>query len=104
MMEERVTGYTDFKLDREMVAQQRERWEGRLEEFLSGAGFYSPEDEDQKLAYHLAEWIARVELSERAEAYFRFVRGCAEMGAEESAQEHLACGLEEMVARRLGVA
>ncbi len=103
MMEERVTGYTGFKLDREMRDRQFERWEGRLDSFLSGEGFSSGAEDDQELAYHLAEWIARAELSERADAYFRFVRDCRENGAEASALKHLGCGLEKLVARRLGL-
>jgi hypothetical protein len=104
MMEERVTGYNNFKLDREMVERHRARWhDGGIASFLGGDAFHSGHDTDQELAYHLAQWIARTELSERAEAYFRFVRDCASVGPGESATRHLGCSLDELALKRLGI-
>jgi hypothetical protein len=103
MMEERVTGYTSFKLDREMMERQHERWAGGLDSFFNGDAFFSGADDDQELAYHLAEWIARTELSQRPEAYFAFVRGCAEQGADASARQHLGSDLVQLVAAKLGL-
>ncbi|MEX2219424.1 MAG: hypothetical protein WD749_11790, partial [Phycisphaerales bacterium] len=90
MMEERVTGLANFKLDREMVERQRALWEERgVEGFLSGDGFFSAEEDVQELSYHLSQWVVRSQLSERAGAFFAFAREAGELGESESAMKHL---------------
>jgi hypothetical protein len=102
MMEERVTGYTGFRLDREMVARQRERWSEGLDEFWSYDAFVSPREDDQELAYHLAEWLVRAALADQPERFFAFVRSCAGGRDEAAAVEHFGCELEELGFRLLG--
>jgi hypothetical protein len=103
MMEERVTGYTNFKLDREMAERQRRRWADGFDEFFSGEAFFSAFEDDQELSYHLAQWLVRAGLSDRPEAFFAFVRACGSKGAAAAAAEHLGCELEEVGRSLLGV-
>jgi hypothetical protein len=102
MMEERVTGYTDFELDLEMVERQRERWSEGLGDFWSCDAFFSPRDDDQELSYHLSEWLVRAALADQPDRFFAFVRGCARGSAEAAAVEHLGYKLEDLGRRLLG--
>lgn len=104
MMEERVTGASNFVFTRETVERHRSHW-GRsgLDRFWSGEAFHSPEDDEQELAYNLSQAIVRRQLSDRAQAFFAFTRACrsADDGAE-AAGQHLDCGLDELAGQVLG--
>ncbi len=89
MMEERVTGTNNFILNSEMIARQRDAFDDHdAEDFLSGAGFLSPSEDDQELSYHLAQWVTRSLLATRAEAYFSFARSCRFLAAEDACEKH----------------
>lgn len=104
MMEERVTGYTDFRLDREMIERQRGHWdEVALSRFWSGEAFSSSEEDEQELAYHLAQVLVRGLLTQRAADFFVFVRECGASGVEQAASEHLGGTLEDVADRFLSV-
>lgn len=104
MMEERVTGIPNFKLDNELVARQRERWgEGRLGEYLAGHGFSSPEDDTQELSYALSQWLVRAELSERPKPFFEFLRRCRDLDADLAFQEVFGETISAWAASRIGV-
>jgi hypothetical protein len=75
MMEERVTGQTSFRIDREMVDRHVMHWSSRgLDAFWSGEAFHSAEENDQELAYHLAEMLARRMLADRPREYLSFLK------------------------------
>lgn len=101
MMEERVTGVTNFKLDREMIQRHQDRWlDGRLELYLSGDAFGSAEEDTQELAYHLSQLVVRGLLAKDASCFFAFARACRS-GAAEAMEHHLGANAEELVERAL---
>jgi hypothetical protein len=101
MMEERVTGVPNFKLDREMLERHRERWlESEMATFLSGEAFSSAEEDTQELAYHLSQLVVRGLLDKDAEKFFAFARGCRQ-GERESMEKELGTTAEEIVERAL---
>jgi hypothetical protein len=104
MMEERVTGGTTFALNRELIQRHRRRWsEVGLSRFWSGEAFGSPSDDEQELAYHLAEALTRGLLAKRASAYFAFARAASDSdGGEAAAREHLGQSLTSVAAGILG--
>lgn len=105
MMEERMTGQTAFRLDHEMLARHRERWpQIGLDRFWSGEAFASAEDDEQELAYHLAQVIVRGLLTERPRQFFAFARACANCGPDAAAVEHLGESLSDMAGRWVGAA
>ncbi len=104
MMEERVTGASNFVFTHEMVERHRAHWGRRgLERFWSGRSFHSPEDDEQELSYNLSQAIVRRQLSDRAKAFFAFARACrsSDDGAD-AAGKHLDCGLDELAEQVLG--
>jgi hypothetical protein len=105
MMEERVTGYTSFTMNQELLERHRERWSDddrlALERFWSGEAFHSPRDDEQELAYHLSQVLVRGLLTQRPKEFIAFARGCAELGAEGSAAEHLGETPDGIAARVL---
>lgn len=104
MMEERVVGQTNFKLDREVVERQRERWdEESVERFVAGEAFLDAHEDGQELAYHLSQWIVRGELTRRPEAFFKFVRMCRDRDADGVCREVLGVDLRELVMGTLGI-
>jgi hypothetical protein len=104
MMEERATGTTSFVLNREMLERHRDRWShGRLQDFLGGRSFHSPQDDDQELSYHLAQLVVRSELQARADAYFKFVRAIPDIGLDAAATWHLRESPRQSVARIIGL-
>lgn len=105
MMEERVTGSTDFRLDREMLARHRERWDtGGIERFLSGEAFHSAHDDEQELAYHLSQVIVRGLLSSRPEDFFCFARDCGNgESVEDAAVMHLGESPADLVGGMIGL-
>jgi len=101
MMEERVTGVANFKLDREMIQRHRDRWlDGELELYLSGGAFGSAEEDTQELAYHLSQLVVRGLLAKDAERFFAFARACRN-GAVGAIERHLGASAEELVERAL---
>lgn len=103
MMEERVTGISNFRLDHEMLRRHRERWlDGGLDPFLSGEAFHSAEDDQQELAYHLSQFVVRGALSKSPEQFFAFLRGCKDELEEKAAARHLRCDPREFVEYALG--
>ena len=104
MMEERVTGVSNFRLDREMLSRQRDRWlDGDLESYLSGASFSSAEDDTQELAYHLSQLVVRGLLSREPDRFFEFARACRKTSWNEAALEHIGQTPEELIERALNV-
>lgn len=98
MFEERVVGYSHFVINAEMVARQRARWlPNNIAEFLDAAVFHSPVDDTQELAYHLAEWVVRSELSRRPAQFFEFARACREMDEEAASQRVFGRSCEALV-------
>lgn len=90
MMEERVTGLPNFKLDREMMGRQREKWvEGDLERFVAGECFSSAHDDEQELAYHLSQLVVRGWLTREPARFFAFARACREVCSDTAAREQL---------------
>lgn len=99
MMEERVTGRANFRLDQELVGRHRERWNDEtILEFVQGSSFHSPEDDMQELSYHLAQWVVRGELSRRPKQFFEFIRACRDLGSEQACRGVLGQTPEELVA------
>jgi len=104
MMEERVTGQTNFKLDRQMLRRHREHWlDGSLERFLSGEGFSAPHDDEQELSYHLAQLVVRGLLSRDPKSFFAFARACGTTNPGDAATRHLGATPDEIVERALNV-
>ncbi len=98
MMEERVTRVPNFELSRTMQARQQQRWdESTIDEFIGGAAFSSPEDDTQELAYHLAQWIVRGELTRRPDDFFRFLRDCRDRPANVACKLALGAPPAEVV-------
>jgi hypothetical protein len=98
MFEERVTGYTHFTVNIELVGRHRARWDAEtLATFLDGRAFASPIDDTQELAYHLAQWVVRSELTRRPARFFEFARACRDMDAESAAQQTFSVSCEDLV-------
>jgi hypothetical protein len=92
MMEERVTGHSNFQLNQEMLDRHQNRWgedDDALERFFSGESFHSPHDDEQELAYHLAQFLVRGLLEQRPDQFFAFAAACAKQRPEDAATEHL---------------
>ncbi len=104
MMEERIARTTNFKLNAEMVARQRELWsEHDIDDFLDGSAFYSPISGVQELSYHLAQWVVRGELTRRPDLFFQFARNCRTTDPEESCQEALGTTPRSLVQNIIGI-
>lgn len=104
MMEERVTGRSYFKLDHEMMRRHRERWGGEeVERFVAGDSFFSPYDDEQELAYNLAQLVVRGWLSREPQRFFAFARACQNVGPQAAAEEHLGKSEAEVVGQALGL-
>lgn len=104
MMEERLTGHNNFELTHELADQQRDRWQGyALSAFLDGSAFHSPEDEDQKLAYHLSQWIIRRALDESPKKFFAFTRDCLLHDPEEACLKNLGQTPQELIHHLTGI-
>lgn len=104
MMEERVTGHTNFKLDHEILERHRDRWpEIGLDRFWSGDAFHSPDDDVQELSYHLAQLLVRSLLAQRPRDFFAFARACRDQGIETAAAEHLGARLDVLAEQALSV-
>lgn len=99
MMEERVTGPIGYHLDREMLARHRHRWdEVGLDRFWSGESFHSSHEDEQELAYHLAQTLVRGLLSQRADAFFAFARDCGDAESIDSiVQTHFGRSPDDLV-------
>ncbi len=98
MMEERVTGTNNFILNAEMIARQREALEDRdCEDFLSGDGFLSPSEDDQELAYHLAQWVTRSLLATRPSDYFNFAKACKFQDSQDACERHFGVDPRSLV-------
>lgn len=103
MMEERVTNTSNFHLTREIHQRHKEHWpEAGIDRFFSGDAFMSPEEDEQELAYNLAQAIVRGMLTERSEAFFAFTRACGTLGAEAAALKHLGMRIDELAERIIG--
>lgn len=104
MMEERVVHVTNFILNEEMTARQRDHWsEHDIAEFLDGAAFHSPEEDTQELAYHLSQWVVRSELSRRPKEFFRFARACRDRDPDDACQEAIGVSPRELVLGIIGI-
>lgn len=104
MMEERLTGHTDFSLDHELAAKQRARWQGdAISAFLDGTAFHSPEEEDQTLCYHLSEWIIRRALDESPKKFFAFTRDCLLHDPEEACLKNFGQTPQELIHHLTGI-
>ncbi len=102
MMEERVTGRTDFRINAEMLSRQRDHWlDGELDTFLSGSGFSSPHGDEQELSYHLSQLVVRGLLSRDAARFFAFARACKITDADDAAATHLGDSLHGIVEESL---
>ena len=104
MMEERVTRYTDFKVDRELIGRHIARWaEHGLDDFWSGRSFSSVRENEQELSYHLAELIARRKLADQPKQYLAFLKLCEweDFGAS-AARQCLGMTLGQIAAGSLG--
>jgi len=103
MMEERVSGRTNFKLDREMLDRHRALWgNDGFELFWSGAAFSSPREDDQELAYHLSQLLVRRLLTDRPAAFFAFARAASSGDhGRAAAIEHLGFDLDEFASATL---
>ena len=98
MMEERVTGVANFKLDREMLERQREKWvDGEVERFVAGESFSSARDDEQELAYHLSQLVVRGWLTREPGKFFAFARACRDASPDEAAHDHLGGSEVEVV-------
>lgn len=104
MMEERIAGVSNFRLDAEMVSRHRELWDDRdIETFLDGSAFLCPDGEVQELAYHLAQWVVRGELSRRPAAFFRFASECRDGPSEDACVRHLGASPRRLVLEVIGL-
>jgi hypothetical protein len=106
MMEERVTGHTGFTMNQEFLERHQERWgeDGvAIGRFWSGDAFHSPHDDEQELAYHLAQLLVRGLLTERPKPFFAFARACAGEGVRAAADEALGEQPEQIAARALRI-
>jgi hypothetical protein len=104
MMEERVTGVPNFRLDRDMLRRHRDRWlDGAIDRFVSGDAFQSPEEDEQELAYHLSQLVVRGWLTRDPQRFFAFSRACRRDGHETAAAEHLGMSAEQAVEHALNV-
>lgn len=104
MMEERVTRQTSFRVDRELVERHVAHWSSRgLQAFWSGDAFRSAAEDDQELAYHLAELLARRMLADRPKEYLAFLKQCDhdDHGAD-AARRRLGMTLGQIAAGSLG--
>lgn len=104
MMEERVTRYTDFRVDHETIGRHVAHWsEHGLNEFWTGRSFSSPREDDQELSYHLAEMIARRKLADQPRQYLAFLKQCEweDLGAS-AARRCLGMSLGQIAAGSLG--
>ncbi len=97
MMEERVTGLTDFVFNHEMRERQRGLWlRDGFGALVDGSGFHCPDDDVQELSYHMAQVLVRSLLSTRSGEFFAFARGCATTGADLASKEYLGETVEEI--------
>ena len=104
MMEQRVTGVSNFMLDERLVRRHRAHWdEARLQHFIDGSAFASPEGDEQELAYHLAQWIVRSLLTSKPEAFFAFARECRKEGSDFACSRHLGSDPMALAAERVGL-
>lgn len=104
MMEERIVGHGGFRFDHELLERHREHWaDVGLEPFLEGSAFISPEDDEQELAYHLAEWFIRTMLQDRATEFFAFSRACRTTNTASACREHLGAEPEALLANLIGL-
>ena len=104
MMEERVTRHTSFRVDRELLDRHVAHWSAcGLHAFWSGEAFHSAEEDDQELAYHLAEMLARRMLADRPREYLTFLKQCdrEDLGVA-AAHRRLGMTLGELAAGSLG--
>ena len=104
MMEERVTGQTDFVFDRQKRERHGEHWSAvGLNRFWSGESYHSAEDDEQELAYNLSEVMARTLLADHPKRFMAFAKEArsADFGAA-AAKKHLGVSLSELAARSLG--
>jgi hypothetical protein len=103
MMEERVTGHPNFRLDHEMISRHRAWWNGRrLAAYLNGRTFSSPHEDEQELSYNLSQLLVRRLLTEQPAAFFEFARHASEDDdGRAAASEHLGIDLEEYAAHAL---
>jgi len=100
MMEERATGVHTFVLNRELVERHRDRWaRAGLASFWDGSAFGSPHEDEQELAYHLAQILVRGQLDRDAEAFFRFTRACNAIGPDAAMRAHFGSSPDEAVHR-----
>ncbi len=103
LMEERVTGTSDFKVDREVMARHRGYWARHgLTGFWSGESFSNPDD-GQELSYHLSQTLVRPLLADSPRQFLAFASAARweDCGAA-AAKEHLGMALGELAARCLG--
>ncbi|MBX3322051.1 MAG: hypothetical protein KF757_03575 [Phycisphaeraceae bacterium] len=106
MMEERVTGVSNFVFSREMRERHMQLWsEIGFDGLASGETFHSPDGEEQELSYNLAEAITRSLLSTRPGDFFAFARACVQDGvdAEDAAIAHLGKDVQEIARDMLQV-
>ena len=83
MMEERLHVGSGFELSAEWVERHRTRWsEVGIDAFVDGSAFLSPERDTQELAYHLAQWVVRGELTRRPDRFFTFLAHCRDQGPD----------------------
>ncbi|MBX3406577.1 MAG: hypothetical protein KF869_07415 [Phycisphaeraceae bacterium] len=104
MMEERVTRHTSFRVDRKTVDRHIAHWSTRgMHAFWSGEAFSSAEEDDQELAYHLAEILARRMLADRPREYLAFLKQCdREDHGADAAHRRLGMTLGQLAAGSLG--
>lgn len=105
MMEERVTGQANFKLDHEMMSRHRACWPERgFDGYFSGEAFHSPEEDEQELAYHLSQLLVRRLLTEQPRAFFEFARHASSADdGHAAASEHLGIDLNDYALVVLGI-
>jgi hypothetical protein len=102
MMEERITGFGYFRLDREMVRRHRDYWTNNgLSDFWLGRSYRDPEG--QELSYNLSQVFTRRIASDWPKRIMAFVRDATyKDGGDASARQHLGVSLQKLAESFLG--
>jgi hypothetical protein len=102
MMQERITGYSFFHLDRELARRHRDHWSRTgLTEFWMGRAHKDPEG--QELSYNLSQVFTRRIASDWPTRFMLFIRDAKRADAgNASAMEHLGVELKSIAESFLG--
>lgn len=105
MMEERVTGMSNFVLSPTLIERHQAHWDAEsLTAFWSGESFSSADGESQELSYSLAQAIVRAQLADRSAEFIRFIRAAAsDLTGELAARSELGQSLESLAGRLIDI-